>query len=183
MLGGVPQAADGLYCQTEETLSEMRLSVAMVGASSTLWGLCLLRYFVRECGRRTERGLHLVEESEGKHVVAGFLDLGFAEEEEGVSDLLHEEVSSTASRGPMHRRHADRRQRLYVPPLPKSVLRSLKTVSGEEAEEAARGDSFGRKLLTPAVKHAPRATDGEAASRPAKKKGVAFVGQRVADLV
>ena len=129
-------------CQTAGTLQEARISVAIVGCSAVLWGCFLLRYAFRECARRTERGLHVVSSAEGVGVVAGFLEMGFAEE--SASDLLHQEPAMSAD----HRSRrqgwdsGSSRQRLYLPPLPRSVVRRLQTVS--DSPSGLRQPSFSR---------------------------------------
>ena len=103
----------------------------IVGAAG-VYVLVLLRYACRECGRQTERGLHVVSSAEGESLVAGFLESGFAD---GVaSDLLHQQSAAGGRRFVRGARQQGavgggaRRERLYMPPLPRSVIRRMQTI-------------------------------------------------------
>lgn len=113
----------GQPCQTAMTLAEAYTSVAIVWLSAWIWGVVVLVYAYREWRRPVENGLHLVDDDEGSSVVAKFLDLGFADAE---STLLSEAPSHQAG---VRRRARHDGNNLYVPPLPRSVLASLHTVS------------------------------------------------------
>ena len=127
-------------CQTAATVREAQLSFYIVCGSGGFWGLFLLRFICRELCRSVERGVHTLEGTEGGSAVAAFLDQGFHEEDEGGSDLLHE----TRRGARYYRRGAglvgDRRQRLYLPPLPRSVLRSLRRRAATMGDDVSGGE-------------------------------------------
>ena len=115
-------------CQTDASLLEARYATYAIAGSAAVWGAFLLRFAVRECRRRVEKGLHVLTTAEGHSAVAQFLELGFADDRE--SRLLHDD-------GPPQRARrasaSNQRPRLYLPPLPKSVLRRLRTASQQVA--------------------------------------------------
>jgi len=123
------------HCQTEDSLFQAKMTVGIVCGAALLWGGALVHYLARESSRRVEQGLHVFSE---QNLVARYIDvLTVQQEEASTKHLLHQPL-----RTPFRRQTG---LNLYMPPLPKSVLRKLKTSGGggPDREPSIGGEQCG----------------------------------------
>lgn len=109
-------------CQTANSLWQAKCSVGIVVVSAVVWGCFLALYVQGEITRRVEKGLH-VKSDNNKYMVARFMDV-ITVQQPGVRGQVLPESRSTAFR-------RQEGMSLYMPPLPKSMIQKLRTVSAD----------------------------------------------------
>jgi len=112
--------SDVQSCQTPSSLWQAQTSVVIVAASAVVWSFFLALYVKREMTRSDEKALHVTREH---NIVARYMDL-ITVQQPSVRHQVLPESRSTAFRG-------QEGMTLYVPPLPKSIIQKLRTVSAD----------------------------------------------------